>query len=339
MPYQENELQTISYISGARQNGGVGGTGGASNAQGQGGGGGTGEGPRLRYNIKAERFTNENHMINIANYPQQTPPPGPLPQFKRTHTRFGFTIDMEEIWKLLKLRSAPISNPFATVKLGSIMFCPSNEQGGEPAEVAFFPEADPDLGPWAPGVAGGEKTAEGWTRFNASDVCERTLVLQRRIPNLFLWLYQATHIFSRLRVSSNFEDYVLMHTIDFKIETYGAKQKPTAGFLFLCPEEHFQIATASFRWPEYPAYWSRDPNGVERLSMDEATRLGFPPLEFKSRILGFSWDSNVYAGLRQFQEEEGFDPDTPEYAIKFADCPLFEVCDTRHTNGVSTILI
>lgn len=194
--------------------------------------------------------------------------------------------------------------------------------------------------------------------FNASDVCDRTLVLQRRIPpNLYAWLYQATHIFSRLRVSSSFEDYgnlhirlnvstagadpcmlVLMHTNDFKIETYGAKQKPTAGFLFLCPEEHFQISTASFRWPEYPAYWSRDPNGVERLSMDEATRLGFPPLEFKSRIVGFLWDSNVYAGLRQFQEEEGFDPDTPEYAIKW-ECPLFEVCDTRHTEGASTVLI
>jgi hypothetical protein len=71
---------------------------------------------------------------------------------------------MEEIWKLLKSRPVPISNPLATVKLGSIMFCPSNEQGGEPAEVAFFPEANPYLPPWVPGVAGGEKTAEGWTR-------------------------------------------------------------------------------------------------------------------------------------------------------------------------------
>ncbi|KAF8201991.1 hypothetical protein K438DRAFT_592862 [Mycena galopus ATCC 62051] len=114
-------------------------------------------------------------------------------------------------------------------------------------------------------------------------------------------------------------------------------QKPTAGFLFLCPEEHFQITTASFRWPEYPAYWSCDLNGVERLSMDEAIRLGFPPLEFKSRILGSSWDSNVYAGLRRFQEEEGFDPDTPEYAIKWADGMLFEVCDTRHADGQTSL--
>ncbi|KAJ7858155.1 hypothetical protein B0H14DRAFT_669968 [Mycena olivaceomarginata] len=169
--------------------------------------------------------------------------------------------------------------------------------------------------------------------FNASDVCDRILVLKRRISNLYTWLYQATHIFSRLRVSSNFEDYVLVDTIDFKIETYyGAKQKPPAGFLFLCPEEHFKITTASFHWPECPAYWSRDPSGVERLSMDEATRLGFPPLEFKLRILGASWDSNVYAGLRRFQDEEGFDPDTPEYAIKCGG-RLFEVCDTRHTDG------
>ncbi|KAF8173021.1 hypothetical protein K438DRAFT_1850993 [Mycena galopus ATCC 62051] len=322
---QRNEPQTVNnYISG-----GVGGAGGTGNAHGQGGDGGTGEGARLNYGITAGHFTMNNHtgMSSSAH------------NFTRTNTRYGFTIDMEEIWKLLKLRSGLISNPFATVKLGSIMFCPSNEQGGEPAEVAFFPEADPYLCPWVAGGADGEKTAEGWTRFNASDVCDRTLVLQRRIPNLYAWLYQATHIFSRLRVSSNFEDYVLMHTIDFKIETHGAKQKPTAGFLFLCPEEHFQITTASFRWPEYPAYWSRDLNGVERLSMDEAIRLGFPPLEFKSRIQGSSWDSNVYAGLRRFQEEEGFDPDTPEYAIKWADCPLFEVCDTRQTDGASTVLI
>jgi hypothetical protein len=133
---------------------------------------------------------------------------------------------------------------------------------------------------------------------------------------------------------------VLVHTIDFKIEiSYGAEQKPPAGFLFLCPEEHFKITPASFRWPECPAYWSRDPNGVERLTVDEATRLGFPPLEFKSRIVGASWDSNVYAGLRQFQEEEGFDPDTQEYAIQWADGLLFEVCDTRHTDGASTVLI
>ncbi|KAJ6571610.1 hypothetical protein B0H19DRAFT_663259 [Mycena capillaripes] len=188
--------------------------------------------------------------------------------------------------------------------------------------------------------------------FNASDVCDRTLVLQRCIPNLYAWLYQATHIFSRLRVSSNFEDYgnfyirvdvstscadpcilVLVHTIDFQIDTYGGKQKPSTGFLFLCPEEHFQITTASYRWPEYPAYWSCDPNGVERLSMDEATLLGFPPLEFKSRIQGCSWDSNVYAGLRRFQEEEGFDPDTSEYATNWVgDSMLFEVRDTRYTD-------
>ncbi|KAJ7366225.1 hypothetical protein DFH08DRAFT_1002918 [Mycena albidolilacea] len=246
---------------------------------------------------------------------------------------------MEEIWKLLKSRPAPISNPLATVKLGSIMFCPSNKQGRELAEVAFFPEADPYLDPWFPGVAGGEKTAEGWTRFNASDVCNRTLVLQHRIPNLYAWLYQATHILSCLRVLSNFEDYVFVHTIDFKIETYGAKQKPPAGFLFLCPEKHFKITTTLFRWPEYLAYWSRNPNGVEHLTMDKVTCLGFPPLEFKSRILGASWDSNVYAGLRRFQEEEGFNPDTPEYAIQWANGLLLEVCDTQDTDGASTVLI
>ncbi|KAJ7731635.1 hypothetical protein B0H16DRAFT_201488 [Mycena metata] len=336
MPPHGNEPRTVNN----NMYGGVGGAGGAAN--GQGGGGGTGEGPRLNNEVTTEHFRMNNYTgmfsgardftvtANINNnYLQPTPPPGPLPQFKPTRTRQGLTIDIEEIWKLQKPRSIPISDPFATVKLGSIMFCP---QGGEPAEVAFYPDVDPEIGPWVAGVAGGEKMAKGWTRFNASDACNRTLLLRRHIPNLYLWLYQATFVFSRLRVSSNFEDYVLLHTIDFKIETYGAKQKPTEGFLFLCPEEDFQVEEdfqIKFRWPEFPAYWSRDPNGVERLSMDDATRLGFPPLEFKSRIQGSSFDSRVYDGLRQYQEEEQFDPDTPEYSIRMAgaDLPLFQLSD------------
>ncbi|KAJ7731638.1 hypothetical protein B0H16DRAFT_1733200 [Mycena metata] len=329
MPPHGDEPRTVNIY------GGVGGDGGAANVRG--GGGGTGEGPHVNTKVTTEHFEMNNNTgtfsgardftvtASINNYLQPTPPPGPLPQFKPTYTRRGRTIDIEEIWKLQKLRPIPISDPFATVKLGSIMFCP---QGREPAEVAFYPDADPYIRPWDAGVAGGQKMAEGWTRFNASDVCGRTLVLRRHItPTLYLWLYQATYIFSRLQVSSNFEDYVLLHTIDFKIETYGAKHKPTEGFLFLCPEEDFQITTAEFRWPEYPAYWSRDPKGVERLGMDEATRLGFPPLVFKSRIRGSSFDSRVYDGLRQYQEETGFDPETPEYSIAWggADWPLFQL--------------
>ncbi|KAJ6611972.1 hypothetical protein B0H10DRAFT_1952633 [Mycena sp. CBHHK59/15] len=236
---QGNEPQTVNnYMSGVRQNGlipnsithswpgGVGGAGGAGGTEG--GDGGTGEGPRLYYDIMAghSSITMNDHSTHITNYPQQTPPPGPLPQFQRTHTKYGFTIDMEEIWRLLKLRSGLISNPSAT--------------GGEPAEVAFFPEADPYLPPWGPGVAGGEKTADGWTR--------------------------------RLRVSSNFEDY-----------------------------------------------------GNLPIRLNVSTACADPCM--------LLWDSNVYTGLRRFQEEEGFYPDTPEYAIKFADCPLFEVCDTRHADA------
>ncbi|KAJ7208776.1 hypothetical protein C8J57DRAFT_1402423 [Mycena rebaudengoi] len=236
----------------------------------------------------------------------------------RTHTRYGFTIYMEEIWRLLKLRPVPISNPFSTVKLGSIMFCPSNEQGEEPAEVAFFPEADPYLRPWAPGVAGGEKTAEGWTRFNASDVCDRTLVYSVVSPTSTLGSIKRL-IFSAAC------GFLLTHTVDFQIDAYGAKQKPSTGFLFLCPEEHFQSTTASFRWPEYPAYW--------RLFLDS------PHSNLRSRTQGFSWDSNV---LRWPPPVSGIGRIRSRYPsvchhVAAGDSMLFEVRDTRYTDGAATI--
>ncbi|KAJ7159696.1 hypothetical protein C8R46DRAFT_863502, partial [Mycena filopes] len=83
---------------------------------------------------------------------------------------------------------------------------------------------------------------------------------------------------------------------------------PPPGYLFLCPMEAFKTGPFRFKWPDSPAYWSRDPSGVERLSAEEAIRLGFPSIEFRTRAYTTSWDPSVYAGLRQFHEAKGFDP-------------------------------
>jgi hypothetical protein len=36
------------------------------------------------------------------------------------------------------------------------------------------------------------------------------------------------------------------------------KEEPPIGFLFLCPADDVQTGPASFRLPDYPAFWSLD---------------------------------------------------------------------------------
>ncbi|KAJ7775326.1 hypothetical protein B0H16DRAFT_41957 [Mycena metata] len=98
----------------------------------------------------------------------------------------------------------------------------------------------------------------------------------------------------------------------------------TPGYLFLCPNKDFRAGPTSLRWPDCPAYWSLDPLGVDRLSMEEATRLGFPALQPSTKIHGVSWDAGVYAGLRQFHQAKGFDPNSQNIALRL-DQPLFRL--------------
>ncbi|KAJ7775403.1 hypothetical protein B0H16DRAFT_1756734 [Mycena metata] len=79
--------------------------------------------------------------------------------------------------------------------------------------------------------------------------------------------------------------------------------------------EDFQTGRTSFRWPKRPAYWSLDPEGLEGLSVEEAERLGFPPFQLATTVVGKSWNASVYAGLRRFHQAKGYDPDSQEVAI------------------------
>lgn len=96
------------------------------------------------------------------------------------------------------------------------------------------------------------------------------------------------------------------------------------GFLFLCPKEHFRASPSSLRWPDCAAYWSLDPSGMDRLSLEEATRLGFPDFSRVTRARGFSWDASVYEGLRQFHKAKGFDPYNQDVA-RHLDHPLYQL--------------
>jgi hypothetical protein len=100
-----------------------------------------------------------------------------------------------------------------------------------------------------------------------------------------------------------------------------------AGYIFLCPPEHFKVGASSFHWPECTAYWSLDPLGIDHLSMEGATRLGFPVIRLHGFAWGYSWDATVYEGLRKFHEAKGFDPHSQDVA-QHLGYPLYELtCD------------
>jgi hypothetical protein len=58
--------------------------------------------------------------------------------------------------------------------------------------------------------------------------------------------------------------------------------------------------------------------------MEEATHLGFPSISLSTAIEGRSWDAIVYAGLYQFHQANGFDPDSLDVARYFGH-PIYQL--------------
>ncbi|KAJ7679381.1 hypothetical protein DFH06DRAFT_509690 [Mycena polygramma] len=171
-----------------------------------------------------------------------------------------------------------------------------------------------------------EIIADGWTRFDYHDMADNAVELHIcdiSIPGA-TWLSQANHIFNRLRIKSNLEGYVLMNGIYFEVEISAATKHPRAGFLFLCPKEHFQVGPSTFCWPACPAYWSLDPSGANRLSTDEAMTLGLPAINLSTTVQLYAWDAAVYTGIRRFHEAKGFDPDSQD-AARHLGHPLYQL--------------
>ncbi|KAJ7679305.1 hypothetical protein DFH06DRAFT_1465450 [Mycena polygramma] len=138
------------------------------------------------------------------------------------------------------------------------------------------------------------------------------------------WLSQANHTFDRLDISSNLEEFAIVDEVEFSLNVSAPTSDPPNGFLFLCPAKHFQAGPFAFTWPECAAYWSLDSSGVEPLSTEDATNLGFPSIEFATRIFGKSWPASVYSGLRQFHLAKGFNPNGQDVArhLGFSLCHL-----------------
>ncbi|KAF7374209.1 hypothetical protein MSAN_00303000 [Mycena sanguinolenta] len=208
--------------------------------------------------------------------------------------------------------------PLATVNIGSVLHCPSDDTFDNVVEIAWLPNPElllyPSWDSFGHGSSFGALMADGWTRFKSNDIMGIKVRLSVHAWNYGLWLSQANHIFTALQISSGLQDYVIAERIYFYLSVSTTEEAIPLGFLFVCPPHHFQTGECSFKWPECPAYWSLDPSGTERLTLEEATSLGFPAFQFSTRVDGFSWDASVYAGLRQFHKGKGFDPDSQDVA-------------------------
>ncbi|KAF7374290.1 hypothetical protein MSAN_00312200 [Mycena sanguinolenta] len=140
----------------------------------------------------------------------------------------------------------------------------------------------------------GDLMPDGWTRYQSKVI--------------------ANHIFTTLQISSDFQDYVVVKQIKFTLTIPTVERAMPTGFLFLCPPGDFRTGQSSLKWPECPAYWSLDESGAERLTLEVANSLGFPSFLLSTEIEGWAWDASVYAGLRQFHQGKGFDPDSQDVA-------------------------
>ncbi|KAF7365710.1 hypothetical protein MVEN_00444700 [Mycena venus] len=78
-----------------------------------------------------------------------------------------------------------------------------------------------------------------------------------------------------------------------------------------------------------PSYWSLDPLGAQRLRPDEATQLGLPYLQWTIEVEGYFWDASVYAGIRQFHQAKGFDPEGQDVARSLGEL-LYQISAEMH---------
>ncbi|KAJ7168980.1 hypothetical protein C8R46DRAFT_243344 [Mycena filopes] len=194
-------------------------------------------------------------------------------------------------------------------------------------EIACLVDAEVRWCPNASWPKDGKVLEDGWTRYQADNVFNTELsryLTYLECSEARAWLSQAHHIFSCCQITSHLKDYALVDAVYFTLSISSPNTTPPPGYLFLCPLEAFETGPVTLKWPDCPAYWSLDPLGVEHLSTEEATRLGFPSMELQTQVFGESWDASVYAGLRQFHEAKGFDPDSQDVA-RHIGYPLYRV--------------
>ncbi|KAF7377061.1 hypothetical protein MSAN_00124300 [Mycena sanguinolenta] len=241
-------------------------------------------------------------------------------------------------WNLRQYRHFDIPASTA-MNLGAIFHCSSYSLEGSFEIASLLSVESPPFTDWRTFEGStGEVMPSRWTRFQSGDVTNSIIYLQFGMSTGWdTWLSQANHIFRRLNIMANFEDYVVMEWICFNLNILPTTGDSPEGFLFLCPKEYFQMGPSSFRWPACPAYWSLDPSGIVRLSSEEAKQLGFPRFQLTATAWEYSWDDSVYEGLRQFHEAKGFNPYSEEVA-RHLGLPLYQLSSERDAPGMSTVV-
>ncbi|KAF7349756.1 hypothetical protein MSAN_01702700 [Mycena sanguinolenta] len=238
---------------------------------------------------------------------------------------------------LAQYRSSDISM-HGEVKLGTIIHCPAGRQFQDAVEIAYaLPGLDRGLRlgdvfwyrhPPTFGderlVTSREESEDGSVRYNSGDVFGRTISLVHSRDYVEAWFSQANYIFTQLKISSNYSDYVFVYWVHFSLHIRIPNQNPPDSYLFLCSPADFQTGPMSFQWPTHPAYWSLDPSGSKPLSHEEAANLGFLSMELKTEVRVVFWDDAVYSAQRKFHVAKGFDPDGQDVARELGH-PLYEL--------------
>ncbi|KAK7035603.1 hypothetical protein R3P38DRAFT_601831 [Favolaschia claudopus] len=226
-----------------------------------------------------------------------------------------------------------------TVHLGAVYHLTGHHNPGSLFAIAPTLERDDWLSrAWYLYQVDPHITESGWNRFAVSELIGRELAIGQNIELSLsatllwaseLWLSQANHVLNRLGVFPNADNSALLRSICFAVELDPQSATPTDwhsldAFLFLCPPQSFQVGPVSFKCPENVGYWSLDPSGVDRLSAEQAVELGFPTITISVKGLHLAWSATVYAGLRQFHQGKGFDPDSQDLA-RHLGVPLYQL--------------
>ncbi|KAJ6620019.1 hypothetical protein B0H10DRAFT_2023335 [Mycena sp. CBHHK59/15] len=227
---------------------------------------------------------------------------------------------------------------YMSVQLSSIISMPENPQEGDPKEIAYSPGYSwYDFGWYTSPSVHPVIMATGWSRFDSSCIPDESIFC--RIIDQgedwqdarHIWIAQANHIFSRLHITSNYENYVLIDHVQCTVALSETLGDIPNGYLFLCPFDDLQTSDRTrFRCPDLPAYWSLDPSGLEILNAEEAENLGFPSLELIMEVWAPTWDGTIHEALRRFHRAKGFDPESQDVARSLG-YPLYKLSSEQET--------
>ncbi|KAK1215932.1 hypothetical protein PQX77_021444 [Marasmius sp. AFHP31] len=191
---------------------------------------------------------------------------------------------------------------------------------------------------------------DGRIRLTISNHRIRTLIFSFHTEFLGIaWLSQAAHVFNVLGTPrEEWEDYAVLRDpriflrlhpdIDHTYIPFNRSQcidtqiDAPECYLFVLPPPQLPDTSPDLAaWRRAPVeslyYWSLDPTGDSRMPKVQRTALGLP--SFHQSIeplcpLGHHWKAEIYDLARQWQEAQGFDPTTTDFARSIGE-PILEI--------------